>query len=227
MTTQKSFKRRIRERMDKTGGSYTAARRQLLPNDAPSVLTPEQRVLLMRGEDVVIRATGHGWDHWVALLDDWDAPGRTHAEIARHLVEAHQVSGWWAQGITVSYERVRGMRKVGETSDGFMATASRTVIGEVGAIHTFLSDADIVADWLVGLPVRPRPSRARRMVPLVWDDGAEQSRVDIGLTAKTADARGRPKAVIAISHHTLPSEHLIAERKALWKERLTALPAQF
>lgn len=31
MTTQKSFKRRVRDRMAKTGESYTAARRQLLP----------------------------------------------------------------------------------------------------------------------------------------------------------------------------------------------------
>ena len=31
MTTQQSFKRRVRARMEKTGESYTAARAQLLP----------------------------------------------------------------------------------------------------------------------------------------------------------------------------------------------------
>ena len=40
MTTQKTFKRRIRERMAKTGESYTSAREQLLP--APEPPTPEQ-----------------------------------------------------------------------------------------------------------------------------------------------------------------------------------------
>ena len=30
MTTQKTFKRRVRDRMAKTGESYTAARRQLV-----------------------------------------------------------------------------------------------------------------------------------------------------------------------------------------------------
>ena len=35
MTTQQSFKRRIRSRMEKTGESYTAARAQLLTGDEP------------------------------------------------------------------------------------------------------------------------------------------------------------------------------------------------
>ena len=47
MTQQKTFKRRVRARMAKTGESYTAARRQLL-TDAPPPFEPpvaEERVV--------------------------------------------------------------------------------------------------------------------------------------------------------------------------------------
>jgi hypothetical protein len=112
MTRQKSFKGRIRARMDKTSESYTTARRQLLAKagteppaeaetqpvapvtDAPGARRPYS--------DEVVRAnTGRTWDEWFALLDAWGGAQRPHPEIARWLVEEHGVGGWWAQGVTV------------------------------------------------------------------------------------------------------------------------------
>jgi hypothetical protein len=95
MTRQKSFKGRIRARMDKTSESYTTARRQLLakagsetPADAPKARRPYS--------DEVIRAnTGRTWDEWFTLLDAWGGAERPHPEIARWLVEEHGVGGWW------------------------------------------------------------------------------------------------------------------------------------
>ena len=43
MTKQKSFKDRVRARMDKTSESYTTARRQLLAKSAPSPTRPPPR----------------------------------------------------------------------------------------------------------------------------------------------------------------------------------------
>ena len=80
MTQQKTFKRRVRARMAKTGESYTAARRQLL-TDAPPPFEPPV------SEERVVENTGHGWDHWLAVLDEWGARGRTHTEIARFLMD--------------------------------------------------------------------------------------------------------------------------------------------
>ena len=40
MTRQKSFKRRVRARMDKTGERYTAARRQLLAKAEAATIDP-------------------------------------------------------------------------------------------------------------------------------------------------------------------------------------------
>ncbi|HET9291576.1 MAG TPA: DUF4287 domain-containing protein, partial [Actinomycetes bacterium] len=128
MTRQKSFKGRVRARMDKTSESYTTARRQLLakagakadpeaparpaepaatpPGDAPEAKRPYS-------EQAIRANTGRGWDEWFALLDEWGGAERPHPEIVRWLVGEHGVPGWWAQGVTVGYERARGLRAPG------------------------------------------------------------------------------------------------------------------
>ena len=104
MTKQKSFKGRVRARMDKTSESYTTARRQLLakagaqadpeaptqpaepaatpPGDAPEAKRPYS-------EQAIRANTGRGWDEWFALLDEWGGAERPHPEIVRWLVGEH------------------------------------------------------------------------------------------------------------------------------------------
>ena len=52
--------------------------------------------------------TGHGLDHWFAVLDRFGGVEKGHSASARHLYDDHGVPGWYAQGITVAYERARG-----------------------------------------------------------------------------------------------------------------------
>src|SRR5688500_3822478 len=117
MTRQRTFKRRVRERMAKTGESYTAARRVLIADgDRPDAVAEFEPPV--SGEKLV-ESTGRGWDEWLAILDEWGAIGRTHTEIARWLREERGVDGWYSQSIAVGYERARGIRAPGERSDGF------------------------------------------------------------------------------------------------------------
>jgi len=58
MTSQKSFKRLVRARMDKTGERYTAARAVLLSADEPE--GAEQQPLMVSDEAIRER-TGRGW----------------------------------------------------------------------------------------------------------------------------------------------------------------------
>ena len=60
MTRQESFKRRVRERMAKTGERYGAARRALVPaaDDARRQWVSEPEM----SEESIRRATGRGWD---------------------------------------------------------------------------------------------------------------------------------------------------------------------
>src|SRR5918994_1717670 len=75
MTTQQSFKRRIRARMEKTGESYTAARAQLLPE-----AEWEARI----SAEKVRERTGRTWNDWFAVLDAWGAAERAHRQAEPH-----------------------------------------------------------------------------------------------------------------------------------------------
>jgi hypothetical protein len=210
MTTQQSFKRRVRARMEKTGESYTAARAQLLPEPAY-----EPRF----SDEVVRERTGKSWREWFALLDAWGAKQREHAEIAAWLNAEHGVPGWWAQGVTVEYEKARGLRPVGGDRDGTLnAGASKTVAVPAERLFEAFADLELREQWLPGAPLRERTAQPGRSVRYDWGDGT--TRVIVGLTAKDAG-----KSTVAISHERIPDSETAERMKAYWRERLAVLKA--
>src|SRR5690242_12377499 len=126
MTEQKSFKRLVRARMAKTGESYTTARVMLLRGEEKG---GSEEVRLATSDEQIRRRTGHGWEEWFAMLDEWGAADRPHREIARWLADRQGIHplAWNAQAIASSYELTRGLRAVGEKGDGFAITVSKTV----------------------------------------------------------------------------------------------------
>jgi hypothetical protein len=222
MTKQKSFKTRIRERMDKTGESYTTARQQLIdkvtssngsaPADSQVIAISGQRI----SDEALARRTDHAWDEWFELLDEWGAKDHKHAEIARWLVEEHGVDGWWAQTITVGFEQARGMRKPGQTSDGtFSANASKTV--NVAAETAFGAFADETKrdEWLPGVALKPTTVNSPKSFRAEWHDG---SRIAVWLTSK-----GDAKTGISLQHEKVADAERAAEMKAYWRDRLNEL----
>ena len=79
MTKQESFKRRVRDRMAKTGERYGAARRMLLTGGDPAAahtagrsaqLVARPRASEPEMSDAAIQAgTGRTWDEWCNLID--------------------------------------------------------------------------------------------------------------------------------------------------------------
>ena len=65
MTKNKSFKGRVRARMDKTHESYATARRQLLAKTQ----SPEDPAKRPYSDAVIQANTGKTWDEWFAVLD--------------------------------------------------------------------------------------------------------------------------------------------------------------
>ena len=132
MTTDKARKRAVRTRMAKTGERYAAARRHVAVDEAPAT-APTPPALPPRVADpgmteaAITTGTGAGWDHWFRLLDGWGGVERSHTDIARFIREEQGVSGWWAQAVTVGYERARGLRAMHQTKRGFEVSVSRTV----------------------------------------------------------------------------------------------------
>ena len=138
MPANKDFKRLVRGRMQKTGESYTTARAHLLtqkPAAAAAVAAPaaarpaavDYAKLGGRSDAIIKERTGCTWERWVKALDYAQAYTWTHREIAQHVHEKYEVPGWWAQAVTVGYERIKGLRAVGQRRDGsFEANKSRT-----------------------------------------------------------------------------------------------------
>ena len=213
MTTQQSFKRRVRTRMEKTGESYTAARAQLLPDPEPEY---EPRI----ADGKVEAATGRIWRDWFDLLDEWGAIDREHPEIAAWLNTEHGVPGWWAQNVTVEYEKARGLRPIGGDRDGtYNVSASKTVAVPVERLFEAWRDPEQRERWLGDVDLRERTSLPHRTARYDWEDGS--TRVIVGFAAK-----GESKSNVALSHERLPDADEAARFKAFWRERMAALKAQ-
>ena len=263
MTVKKSLKRRVRARMGKTGERYAAARRQVITkadrtNGVPISEPAEEAVpaptpaLTGPGvsDEAVRRKTGRGWDEWLALIDAWGGTSRTHPEIANWLMSEHDVDGWWAQSVTVGYERARGMRAMGQLVDGFSATASKTVNVPVEQLYTAVADGRRRARWLPGAPFTISSATPHRSVRGAWEDeatavssnaadavGAPATNPAAKRAAKPATKRvpkgsrisielsskGDGKSLLQVQHTRLRDAAASESFKSFWRERLAEL----
>jgi hypothetical protein len=213
MTTQKSFKRLVRARMDKTGESYTAARASLLAAEEPKATGAPA---LSMSEEAIRRRTGRGWEEWFDLLDAWGAADRTHTEIARWVASEHAIKGWDAQAVTVSFERASGRRAVGQHVDGFSITVSKTVAVPVGRLYEAFVDASLRERWLPDGELRERTTVKPRSARFDWGDG--ETRVNVGFLAK-----GEEKSTAALEHARLADAEEAERMRAYWRDRIAAL----
>ena len=219
MTRQRSFKRLVRSRMQKTGESYTAARAVLLAADESAAV---ERPPLATSDEAIRERTGRGWEQWFDLLDEWGAAERTHREIAIWVAEQLGVVplAWGAQAVTMSYERARGLRIVGQRPDGFAVTAQKTVAVPVERLFAAFADASLRRLWLPGHELRERTATKPASARFDWGDGG--TRVHVTFLAK-----GAGKSTVALEHARLPDAGEAARMKAFWRERLSALAGQF
>jgi hypothetical protein len=217
MTRQNSFKRLVRSRMEKTGESYTAARATLLAAQAKEPIA--EGPTLTTSEAVIRERTGRGWEEWFAKLDEWGASERKHPEIARWLMDEQGADGWSAQSITVSYERARMGRAVGERDDGFVITAQKTVAVSVERLYDAFIDDSLRGRWLPVGELRERTATKPKSARFDWGDGA--TRVNVSFEAK-----GDAKSTVALEHARLPDGAEAERTKAFWRERLTVLSSR-
>jgi hypothetical protein len=213
MTRQKSFKRLVRSRMEKTGESYTAARATLLAAEEPEAT---ERPRLTTSDEAIRRRTGRGFEEWFALLDEWGAAERPHKEIARWLREERGVDGWGAQSVTVSYERARGLRAVGEHPEGFSITAQKTVAVPVDRLYEAFVDESLRERWLPHAELRERTATKPKSARFDWADGV--TRVIVAFIA-----RGEAKSTVALEHARLPDAEEAERMRAFWLDRVGAL----
>ena len=236
MPTQKDFKRLVRRRMQKTGESYTAARAQLLKTRVhcdikgpppPSLATarhaatprrPKDYAKLAGMSDATIKAkTGCTWKGWVDALDyARRTPGRT-GRSPSYVHEKFEIPGWWAQAVTVGYERIRGLREIGQRRGGsYEASKSRTFAVPVATLF----DAFAV-------PRRAGQVAGRRQALGAQGDARQVGAHHLGggdVGRDVAHRQGsRQEASASVQHRKLPDKEATVRMKAYWTERLGAL----
>ena len=70
-------------------------------------------------DDAVSKATGRSWSGWLEFLDGEGARQMGHKEIVALVASPGGIAnGWWQQSVAIGYEQARGMRVVGQTSEG-------------------------------------------------------------------------------------------------------------
>jgi hypothetical protein len=233
MPTNKDFKRLVRARMEKTGEAYTAARANLLKRtptapvitapaiaDMPvpppaKVAKPDYAKLAGMSNEAIKKATGCDWDKWVFCLDYVGAQDWSHRAIADYVHHTYKVTDWWTQTVTVGYERIKGLRAIGQRRDGgYEATKSKTISASAAAVFRAFTHKRLLKQWLPGVSVTVRKATPNRSVRMNWDDGTA---VEVWITSK-----GR-KASAAVTHRKLAGKEDADRRKAYWTAKLDVL----
>ena len=221
MPVDKDFKRLVRGRMQKTGESYTAARAILrnhpatrVPGDPPA--PPDYAALAGMSDAAVAAKTGRTWAGWVAALDGAGAQQWPHRRIAECVHREFKIGDWWGQTVAVGYERIKGLREIGQRRDGtYEASRSRTFPVPVARLYRAFTDARLRNRWLPGIRLTIRKATPSKSVRITWED---QTSVEVGFLAK-----GEARSAVQVSHRKLATSEDIARRKAYWGERLDAL----
>jgi uncharacterized protein YndB with AHSA1/START domain len=221
MPKNKDLKRLTRSRMHKTGESYTTARAQLLAkkkgrNTTATTAETELAVLAGMSDKAVKAATGCDWARWVWVLDAANAASMPHREIAKLIHDKWKISGWWAQTVAVGYERIRGLREIGQRRSGaYEANKSKTVPVPITKLYRAFSVTRTRNRWLPGVRVTVRKATPEKSMRITWEDDTS---VEIYFTAK-----GDQKSQVAIQHRKLATKAEAAKMKAYWGERLRVL----
>jgi hypothetical protein len=219
MPTDKDFKRLVRGRMQKTGESYTTARAHLRRQKPTAAVAPAPREyarLAGRSDTIIKEKTGCTWERWVKALDRAKAYTWPHREIAQYVHEKYQIPGWWSQTVTVGYERIKGLRAIGQRRDGsFEANKSRTFAVSLPRLYRAFHDARSRARWLPGVDLTVRTATPEKSMRITWPD---KTSVVVGF-----DRKGPAKSLVALQHMKLPDKASANRVKQYWAERLGAL----
>ncbi len=246
MTRARALKSVIRSRIAKTGERYTTARRHVLAaraathrGDPPAVAASPSATTSIAttakgavSDRKVRERTGHGLDHWFAVLDRFGAAEQGHTKAARHLHQDHGVDGWYSQGITVSYERARGLRVLNQRVDGvFEVSASKVVSALPAAVVAAVSQPRRRAAWasaadpdLVAALVAALKSSAGFVTRA---DGLARFRYRWGATVVQWYVERKPgdKSTITVANAKLADGAMLESRRAQWRAALAALAA--
>jgi len=193
-----------------------------------------------RGEDAISdetvrEKTGKTWEEWFAILDDWNAPAKGHKLTARYLSAEWQLTPWWAQTVTVRYERSRDLRAIGQRSGGkFTVSFQRTFKASPEQALRAFTDLGLSGRWLWGSPrveIKSGSQRAGGAEASQQIDAPTRLRLDWGNTDLAPDSvvearimdKSIGRVIVQIEHTDIPDELAYQALKKRWAEALDKL----
>lgn len=168
------------------------------------------------GDAALQEKTGRTWAEWFEILDREGAREMPHKQIAALLHGKHGVDGWWAQTVTVGYERDRGLRDKYQRSNGrYEANLSRTLPVPLETLYAAWQDEAVRGRWLGERGLTVRKANQNKSIRITWPD---QTFVEAQFLAK-----GEATSQVAVQHGKLPDAEAVPRMKAWWAEALERL----
>lgn len=160
---------------------------------------------------------------WFELLDSWGAASMGHREITGRVAEllgAH-VLAWDTQAVAASFEHARGIRAVGQRigSDGFVATASKTIAAGAEQVFMAFADASRRAAWLPEVELSERTVSKPKTARFDVGDGTTRLLVVV-------EPKGPAKSTVVVEHSRLADAAEREARQTSWRHALATLKAQ-
>jgi hypothetical protein len=168
----------------------------------------------------VKKTTGKDWDEWFALLKNEEAENLSHIGIAELLTARHNVPGWWAQTITVEFERKIGRRKVGQTGDGtFQTKMTKTMKGDLDQVFNLWLNQVRKTDHFNNQEFEEEPKVSKSEKWRYWRVTLKNGLKIIASVGYKADN----KSILSLTTDKLPDQNSIKEWKDYWSNYLKAI----
>jgi hypothetical protein len=246
MTRARALKHTIRARAAKTGERYTTARRHILrelnekapvaPVAPVALVAPSKPTKGAISDPSVLKKTGHDLAHWFGVLDRFGAVEKGHTAAARHLYETHGVDDWYAQGITVSYERERGVRGMNQRCDGaWEVSVSKTLTASTAQLVKAFSDARKRREWTSEADPKLAAALTKGLADkkskgwVVRADGLARFRYrwDDTIVQLYATAKPGGKIALTVQHTKLADAGAVERHRGQWKTAFGLLADYF
>lgn len=178
-------------------------------------------------DEAMIKATGHGPDHWYPILDEIAKDASLERkQIVTQLWRSNEdkLSAWWAQMTTVEWERVRGRRELNQSCTGdWQMSTQKTFAGDAMAAW----DKVVSTDWLDGLRYEEgyefssdgvdftvRAVRPGKLLRIWWTENGHKSTLEVMFTP------AKEKCAVRFQHQKLGVESDVERFKQRWKGAL-------
>ena len=167
-------------------------------------------------DEAVKKATGSTWAAWVEVLDRAKGKEMSHGDLAKHIQAHHHTPDWWTQMVAVGYERIRGLRALGQRRSGeWEVSKSKTVAAPAQEGVCGIQDGAGPGAVAGRRQADLRTASPEKSMRVRFEDG---SPVDVYFVP-----RGEAKSQVTIHHRKLASKADADRLRTFWSERLEAL----